>query len=157
MMSKLKSRLIGSSNSLVLAFALLALSFAFGAVQAHAEETVTISCSLPTDVMDATVAEELDVLCQAQAAATEVITAEADVRPSIGSDPSVDAIADASTPSATEGQAIRVEITQTVTVATLGQELAASDESDVTGTVASESTADDLVSKAEPVALYQLE
>jgi hypothetical protein len=138
MMSKLNFRLIGSPSSLVLAFALLALSFAFGAVRAHAEEAVTISCPLPTDVMDATVVEELDVLCQAQAAA-EI----------------AQLTADASTPSATEGQAILVEITQTVTVATLGQELAASD--DVTGTVLSESTSDDVISRPEPVAMYRPE
>jgi hypothetical protein len=140
MMSKLNFRLIGSPSSLVLAFTLLALSFTFGAVRAHAEEAVTISCPLPTDVMDATVAEELDVLCQAQAA-TEI----------------AQSTADASTPSATEGQAILVEITQTVTVATLGQELAASDETDVTGAVLSESTSDDVISKPEPVALYRPE
>jgi hypothetical protein len=140
MMSRLNFRLTSSSSSLVLAFALLALSFAFGAVQARAEEAVTISCSLPTDVMDATVAEELDVLCQAQAAA-EIARSTAE----------------ASTPSATEGQAILVEITQTVTVATLGQELATSDEIDITGTVASVSTSDDVISKPEPVALYRPE
>jgi hypothetical protein len=139
MMSKLKFRLISSSSSLVLAFALLALSFAFGAVQARAEEPVTTSCSLPIEVMDATVAEELDVLCQTQAAA-EI----------------AQSTADAPTPSATEGQAILVEITQTVTVATLGQELAASDETDVTGAVPSASISDD-VSMPEPVALYRPE
>jgi hypothetical protein len=138
MMSKLNFRLINSSSSLVLAFALLALSFGFGAVQAHAENTVAISCPLPTDVMDATVAEELDVLCQAQAAAELA-----------------QSTADASTPSATEGQAILVEITQTVTVATLGQELAAGDETDVTG-APSASISDD-VSTPESVALYRPE
>jgi hypothetical protein len=130
MMNKLRFRLIGSPSSLVLAFALLALSLTFGAVRVHAEEAVTISCPLPTDVMDATVAEELDVLCQAHAAA--------DIAQST---------ADASTPTATEGQAILVEITQTVTVATLGQELAASDEIDVTGTVLSESTSNDVFAR----------
>jgi hypothetical protein len=42
-----------------------------------------------------------------------------------------------------EGQAIRVEITQTVTVAALGQEFVATDEPDATGTVPSVVTAAD--------------
>src|SRR6267154_2209798 len=65
MMSKLKSCLIGLSSSLVLAFALLAFSFAFGAVRSHAE---TFSCSPPAMDIVAELAEELDVLCQSQAA-----------------------------------------------------------------------------------------
>jgi hypothetical protein len=150
MMNKPKSRLISSSSSLVLAVALLAFSFAFGAVRAHAEKLGTISCSLPTEVMDATVAEELDVLCHLQAAAAPFDTAEAEVRPAIEADPPFfvgeiipQPTADASMPSALEGQAIQVEITQTVTVADLGQEIAARDEPDFTGTVPSVVTAAD--------------
>ena len=59
MMSKLKSRLIGSSSSLVLALALLAFSLAFGAVRSHAE---TISCSPPALDIVAELAEEFDFL-----------------------------------------------------------------------------------------------
>ena len=132
MMSKLKSRLIGSSSSLVLAVALLAFSFAFGAVRSHAE---TILCSPPALDIVAELAEELDVLCHSQAAVAQFDTVEAEVPSFVGESPQP--IADASTPSALEGQAIRVEITQTVTVAALGQELAAIDASDITGTVAS--------------------
>jgi len=146
MMRKLKSRLIGSSSSLGLAVALLAFSFAFGAVRSHAE---TISCSPPALDIVAELAEELDVLCHLQAATAQFDTAEAEVRPTIGSDPpsivgeSPRPIADASTPSALEGQAIQVEITQTVTVAVLGQKLVASDEYDITGTVPSGTTVAD--------------
>jgi hypothetical protein len=151
MMSKPGSRLIGSSSSLVLAVALLAFSFAFGAVKANAaEELGTISCSLPTDVMDATVAEELDVLCHLQAAAAPFDTAEAEARPAIEADPPSivgeiipQPTADASMPTALEGRAIQVEITQTVTVAALGQEIVARDEPDFTGTVPSVVTAAD--------------
>jgi hypothetical protein len=159
MMSKPKSRLINWPSSLVLAVALLAFSFAFGAVPAHAEGLGTISCSLPTEVMDATVAEELDVLCHLQAAATPFDTAEAEARPTIEADPPSivgeiipQPTADASMPSALEGQAIQIEITQTVTVAALGQEIVASDEPDVTGTVPSVVTAADEIFKPEPAA-----
>jgi hypothetical protein len=61
----------------------------------------------------ADLAEELDVLCQSQSA--------------------VGVAADVSAPAALEGQAIRVEITQSVTIAVLGQALGGNDELDVTG------------------------
>jgi hypothetical protein len=149
MMSKPKSRLINSSRSLVLAVALLGFSFALGAVQAHTEDLGIISCSLPTEVMDATVAEELDVLCHLQAAGAPFDTAEAEARPAIEADPPSiigeppQTTADASMPAALEGQAIQVEITQTVTVAALGQEIVVRDEPDFTGTVPSVVTAAD--------------
>jgi hypothetical protein len=161
MMSKLKSRLISSSSAI--AFALLAFSFAFGTVQAHAEELGTSSCSLPIEVMDATVAEELDVQCHRQAAAAQFDTAEAELRTTIEGDPpsivreTPRPTADASTPSALEGQAIQVEITQTVTVAALGQELVASNEPDITGTVPSGETTADEILKSEPMALDRIE
>jgi len=120
MMSKLKFRLIGSSSSLVLALALLAFSLAFGAVRSHAE---TISCSPPALDIVAELAEELDVLCQSQAASAQLDAAEVE---------SPQPIADA-LPSALEGQAIHVEITQTVTVAVLGQQLAAGDGPEIAG------------------------
>ena len=160
-MSKLKSRLISSSSAF--AFALLAFSFAFGAVQAHTEELGTISCALPIEVMDATVAEKLDVQCHRQAAAAQFDTAEAEVQPTIEADPpsilgeTPQPTADASTPSALEGQAIQVEITQTVTFAALGQELVASNEPDITGTVPSGETTADEILKSEPLALDRIE
>jgi hypothetical protein len=163
MMSKPKSRLINSSSSLVFAVALLVFSFASGAVQAHAEELGTISCSLPTQVMDATVAEELDVLCQRQAAAAQFDTVEAEVQPTIEADPTSVVVeipqptTDASTPSALEGHAIQVEITQTVVVAALGQELVASDEPDIAGTVPSVVTATNEIPKPEPLTLDRIE
>jgi hypothetical protein len=132
--------------SLVLAAALLTFLFAFGVARAYAEDLQTIFCPLPIEVMDATVAEELDVLCHLQAAAAPFDTAEAEVRPTIEADsPSIasEITADASAPVALEGQAIRVEITQTVTVAALGQEFVATDEPDATGTVPSVVTAAD--------------
>jgi hypothetical protein len=161
MMSKLKSRLISSSSAI--AFALLAFSFAFGAVQAHAEELGTISCPLPIEAMDATVAEELDVQCHRQAAAAQFDTAEAEVLATVEADPPSivreppQPTADASTPSASEGQAIPVEITQTVTVAALGQELVASNEPDITGTVPSSETTADEILKSEAVVLDRIE
>jgi len=162
MMRKPKSRLTVWSNSLVLPVALLAFSIAFGGVRAHAEEPGTISCSLPIEVMDATVAEELDVLCQQQAAAASFDTAEVEVRstvevaaPSIVVEPQ-QSTADASIPSALEGQAIHLEITQTVTVAVLGQEIVASNEPDITGTVPSLVAADEIL-KPEPLAFDRIE
>jgi hypothetical protein len=135
--------------SLVLAAALLTFLFAFGVARAYAEDLQTIFCPLPIEVMDATVAEELDVLCHLQAAGAPFDTAEAEARPAIEADPPSiigeppQTTADASMPAALEGQAIQVEITQTVTVAALGQEIVVRDEPDFTGTVPSVVTAAD--------------
>ena len=85
----------------------------------------------------------VDVLCHLQAAAAPFDTAEAEDRPTDSPSIVSEITADSSAPSALEGQAIRVEITQTVTVAALGQEFVASDEPDVTGTVPSVVTATD--------------
>jgi hypothetical protein len=161
MMRKPKSRLTVWSSSLVLAVALLAFSLTFRAVQAHAEELAINSCPMPIEVMDATVAEELDVLCQQQAAAASFDMAEVEVRstveaaaPSIVVEPP-QSTADASIP-ALEGQAIHVEITQTVTVAVLGEEIVASNEPDITGTVPSLVAADEIL-KPEPLAFDRIE
>jgi len=156
MMSKLKSPMISSSGSLVLAVALLAFSFAFGVVRSHAE---TISCPPPALDIVAELAEEFDVLCQSQAVAARMDTAEAEVRddlPSVVGE-SPQPVADASIPSALEGQAIHVEITQTVTVAALGQELATSDEPEITGTVPSSAAATEVIFKPDSVALDRTE
>jgi hypothetical protein len=109
MMNKLKSRLIEASRSLVVALALLAVSFAFATSRSNAEDAAGISC--PPSALDivAELAEEFDVLCQSRLAA------------------------EAAPPTAIEGHAILIEITQSVTIAALGQPI--EDTADITGSL----------------------
>jgi hypothetical protein len=107
MMNKLKSRLIEASRSLVVALALLAVSFALATSRSHAEDAAGISCPPPALDIVAELAEELDVLCQSGLAA------------------------DAAPPTAIEGHAILIEITQSVSIAALGQPV--DDTADITG------------------------
>ena|ERR1700722_11885331 len=107
MMNKLKSRLIEASRSLVVALALLALSFALGTSRSHAEDAAGISCPPPALDIVVELAEEFDVLCQSSLAA------------------------DAAPPTAIEGHAILIEITQFVTIAALGEPV--EDTADITG------------------------
>jgi hypothetical protein len=106
MMNKLKSRLIEASRCLVVALALLAVSFALGTSRSYAEDVAGVSCPPPSLDIVAELAEELDVLCQSRLAADEAA------------------------PTATEGHAILIEITQSVTVAVLGQPV---EDTDITG------------------------
>jgi hypothetical protein len=150
-MSKMKSRLIGSSSALAIV-ALFAFSFVFGAAPASAQALATPPCSL-TSILDNTadVAEELDTLChfsstQAEASDVVAIDQQTAIEPdqpssqstSVAAEAIEPSIPDAASPAAIEGQAIPVEITQTATVAAAGQ----GEEGDVTGSVPS----------AEPVA-----
>jgi hypothetical protein len=113
MMSKLKYRLIDSSSSLVVAFVLLAFSLALGSSRSYAQDVDAISCPPPALDIVAELAEELDVACHSYVAA------------------------EASSPVAIEGQAIRVEITQSVTVAALGESVENVEGLEVTGSVES--------------------
>ena len=152
-MSKLKFSLIRTSSALALAVALLAFSFAFGGARASAADMTV--CLEPNSILENTadVAEEFDVLCQSfntdiQAAAavkTETDTealAETDHEPAVGSETQQAAAEtpDPATTLAIEGQAIQVEITQSVTVAALGQE-PEGNEADITGSIAPPTTA----------------
>jgi hypothetical protein len=108
-MNKVTCWLIGASRSLVVALALLAVSFAFGTSRSHAEDAVAASCPPPALDIVAELAEELDVLCQSNLAA------------------------EAAAPTAIEGHAILIEITQSVTIAALGYPV--EDAADVTGSL----------------------
>lgn len=169
-MSKLKFSLIRTSSALALAVALLAFSFAFGGARASAEDMTV--CLEPNSILENTadVAEEFDVLCQSfnsdiQAAAaakteTEVLV-EADHEPAFGSGTQQAAAEtpDPPTTSAIEGQAIQVEITQSVAVAALGQE-PEGNEADITGSIAPPTTAGTAPPpepEAEPAGLLPIE
>jgi hypothetical protein len=148
MISSLKSCLIASPCAL--AAALLAFAFGFGGGQASAEDLETISCSLQTEVLDYSVelAEELDVLCHSLGAEAQA-SAKVDVETAAEVDHPPTAVenqqprADESSPpaplaiegQAIEGQAIPVEITQSVTIAVLGQSDEGNQELDITGSV----------------------
>ena len=150
-MKKMKSRLAGSSSALALAVALFAFSFLFGAAPASAQVPESPSCTL-TNVLDNTadVAEELDVLCHWSSAATFDVAA-VDGQAAIETDrpisTAVEAIEpsspDAASPQAIEGQAVQVEITQSVTVAVAGED------TDVTGSVTSLSADTEATAEAQ--------
>jgi hypothetical protein len=110
-MSKLKSRWISSANAFVVALALLAFSLVLGTSRSYAQDVDAISCPPPALDIVAELAEELDVACHFYAAA------------------------EASSPAAIEGQAIRVEITQSVTVAALGESVEDVEGLEITGSV----------------------
>jgi hypothetical protein len=145
----------------MVALALLALSVVLGPSPSFAEEAATIACPAPALDIAADVEEALDVLCQSQpmGIASDVadvsealISADKELALVACPAPALDIAADVeepldvlchpqpvasgadvSAPVALEGQAIRVEITQSVTIAVLGQALGGSDELDVTG------------------------
>src|ERR1700732_895486 len=109
MMSQLKYRLIGASSSLVVALALLAFSLVLGTSRSYAQDVDAVSCPPPALDIVVELAEELDVACYSNVAA------------------------ETAAPVAIEGQAIRVEITQSVTVAALGESVEGADGLEITG------------------------
>jgi hypothetical protein len=123
MMRKVKSFFVSSVSALAVGVAVFAFSFA-SVHASRAEDVQTISCPLPTDVMDVVAAEEADVLCHLSADEPKAMTTASEefIRPP---DP-----AETPPPAVVEGNATPTEITTTVTVAVLGE----SDE-DHTGSV----------------------
>jgi len=143
MMSRLKSRLMGWSSAPVLAVVLIVFSFASGTMRASAEDLESAACSEAANAMDYSMemAEALDVLCHS---AIDTAQPLADEIPQ--------PVADAILPSAVEGQAIRVEITQTVTIAVIGDE-----EPEITGSVPSIDGAAEAKAAAKPeTGVYRL-
>jgi hypothetical protein len=145
----------------MVALAFLALSLFLGSSPSYAEEVATIACPAPSLDIAADVAEVMDVLCQSQpvAIASDVadvsgafLSADEEVATVACPSPALDIVADVaemmdvlcqtqsvlsvaadvSAPVALEGQAIRVEITQSVTIAVLGYPIGADDELIVT-------------------------
>jgi hypothetical protein len=139
MMRKLKSVFANSASALAVGVAVFALSFA-SVHASHAEDLQTTSCPLPIDVMDATVAEEIDVLCHSadQTKAMTTAVSEEFIRPP---DP-----AETPPPAVVEGIAAPTEITTTVTVAVLGE----SDE-DHTGSVPAKTATAETAIEQEPI------
>jgi hypothetical protein len=143
----------------MVALALLAFSLVLGASPSYAEEMATIACPTPALDIVADVAEEMDVHCRSQSVVVasdvvdvafsydEAVAIVACRAPALNivadlaeeldelcqSQSAVGVAADVSAPAALEGQAIRVEITQSVTIAIQGQALGGNDELDVTG------------------------
>jgi hypothetical protein len=127
MMSKLKSRLINSSSAI--AFALLAFSFAFNTSQVYAEDFETASPLAQAAVLDTgpkivgewichTYNSVVRTCIHAGQAAIVQSPAEADYSPSIAAESETDAGAP---PSNRSVDAIKVEITQSVTIAIAGE------------------------------------
>jgi hypothetical protein len=146
MISKMKCRLFSSTSAFPLAVVLLAASFVFGASRAHAEYRDTTLCSPAAAVLEygAEVAEELDVICQAMNVEVQILdTAELQApalieHPAAATSEIPQTVAEAAAPQAIEGQAIPVEITQTVTIAVLGQAEEQRDiADDITGSIPS--------------------
>jgi hypothetical protein len=135
-------------SKLMVALALLALSLVLGSSPSYAEEVATIACPAPSLDIAADEAEAMDVLCQSQpvviawdvadlsgrfpsadeeaapvacpAPALDIAADLAEVLDVLCQTQSVVSVAaDVSVPAALEGQAIRVEITQSVTIAVL--------------------------------------
>jgi hypothetical protein len=102
----MKSSLVNSCTAL--ATALLALSIVFGASRAPAEDLDAIGCLPPTVVAEnsAEVTEALEVTCLSSRAAAQIFDT-----------------AEVASPSAIDGQAISVEVNQSVTVAALGNDM----------------------------------
>jgi hypothetical protein len=145
----------------MVALALLAFSLVLGASPSYAQEVATIACPIPALDIVADLAEEMDVLCRSQSVVATSDVADvpgafsddeevaivacrapalnivADLAEELDelcqSQSAVAVAADVSAPVALEGQAIRVEITQSATIAVLGQALGGNDELDVTG------------------------
>jgi hypothetical protein len=146
----------------MVALALLALSLVLGPAPSYAQELATIACPAPALDIAADVAEAMDVLCWSQpvvvvsevadasgaflssldevaivacpAPTLDIATDVAEAMDVLCQAQSVASVAaDVAAPAALQGQAIRVEITQSVTIAALGQALEGSDELNVTG------------------------
>jgi hypothetical protein len=141
MMSKLKSRLISSSSAIALA--LFALSFAFDASQVYAEDLETTSTLSPAAILDTGPEIVEGWICQtynsvvrtcirAVRAANDQSTAEVDYSPSIIAGSETDAGAP---PAIHSVDAIKVEITQTVTIAIAGEALEDKGEPTITGSI----------------------
>jgi hypothetical protein len=127
----MKSRLVSSCGAL--ATALLAFSILFGASRALAEDLDTISCLPPIMVAEnsAEVTEAFELTCLLSRATTTEIAQFVSPSPIRGNDIHL-WLDDALSPLAMEGSAISVEVTQSVTVATFGQD-AADGATDITG------------------------
>ena len=119
----MKSHLVSSWSAL--ATALLAFSIVFGASRAPAEDLDPIGCQPPVVVAEnsAEVAEALELTCLSSRAATSDI-AEFVSPSAIGGNDVRLWLDDDLSPLAMEGSAISVEVTQSVTVAALGQDVA---------------------------------
>ena len=119
----MKSRLVSSCSAL--AIALLAFSILFGASRAPAEGFDATGCLPPTFVAEnsAEVTEAFELTCLASRAAAQTSDMAQFVSPSAieGNDIRL-WLDDALSPLAMEGSAISVEVTQSVTVAALGQD-----------------------------------
>jgi hypothetical protein len=102
----MKTGLVNSSGALFTA--LLALSIVFGASRAVAEDLDATGCLPPTVVAEnsAEVAEAFEVACLSSRAAAQTFD-----------------MAEVASPSAVEGQAISIEVNQSVTVAALGNDM----------------------------------
>jgi len=118
----MKSRLAVSCGILVTA--LLAFSLMFGASRAQAEGLDALGCLLPAFVAEnsAEVTEALELTCLSSGAATAEVAQF--ISPSSIEDNDIHLwLDDALSPLAMEGSAISVEVTQSVTVAALGQDV----------------------------------
>jgi hypothetical protein len=134
----MKSRLVNSCSAL--ATALLAFSIMFGASRVSAEDLDAIGCLPPTTFVaenSAEVTEALELTCLSSRAATQTSDIAQFVSPSAieGNDVHL-WLDDALSPLAMEGSAISVEVTQSVTVAASGQDVA-DGATDITGSVPS--------------------
>ena len=119
----MKSHLVSSWSAL--ATALLVFSIVFGASRAPAEDLNAIGCLAPVVVAQnsAEVTEALELTCLSSRAATSNIAEF--VSPSAIEANDIHLwLDDDLSPLAMEGSAISVEVTQSVTVAALGQDVA---------------------------------
>jgi hypothetical protein len=128
----MKTGLVNSSGALLTA--LLALSIVFGASRAPAEDFDALGCLPPTVVAENSVevTEALELTCLSSRAATSDIAQFVSPSAIEGNDIHL-WLDDALSPLAMEGSAISVEVTQSVTVAALGHDVAP----DITGSAPS--------------------
>jgi hypothetical protein len=133
--SKMKSRRVNSWS--VIATVLLGFSIVFGASRAPAEDLNATSCPSPVFVAEnsAEVTEALELSCLSSRAATSDIAQFVSPSAIEGNDIRL-WLDDALSPLAMEGSAISVEVTQSVTVAAVGQDAAAG-ATDITGSTPS--------------------
>jgi hypothetical protein len=130
----MKSRLVSSCSALATAF--LAFSIMFGASRASAEDFDATGCLSPIVVAEnsAEVTEALELTCLASRAVSDIAQFVSPA-PIEGNDIHL-WLDDALSPLAMEGSAIWVEVTQSVTVAALGQDVA-DGAADITGSAPS--------------------
>jgi hypothetical protein len=131
----MKSSLVNSCTTL--ATALLALSIVFGASRAPAEDLDAIACLPPMVVAEnsAEVTEAFELACLSSRAASSDIAQFVSPSAIEGNDIHL-WLDDALSPLAMEGSAVSVEVTQSVTVAALGQDVA-DGTTDITGSAPS--------------------